>query len=319
MTHDRVAAARRLRDLLKMDEDAPVGAGNVWDVDALIVLAEDENHLVKVATRSLYYDRTFFNSLSTVELWRLAGCGEFKRGERAMFARSAWSREYALGRTVSGEHDKLMRDLNPEITKSWRSPAGHDVTPDDHRVLADVLASPGMNMVMDSFSRMPDGDGENKGQLTGVDHYNHNDNNWWCGWETKLRDKQVQDLLQETFSGYPQRDKPDYYAAIAKQLQPALRASFVSRMRDQSELAALSRVDCAPRLLGLRTIAWVKHPGWFDSGEAQAEALANVVLASRYGCNRQGSHRDYSQKAFSLLHVKFGETAAAKRTRYWFP
>jgi hypothetical protein len=212
-----------------------------------------------------------------------------------------------------------MRDLNPEITGSWHSPAGHAVTPDDHRVLADVLASPGMNIVMDSFSRMPDGDGENKGQFAGIDHYNHNDNNWWCGWETRLRDKQLQDILRGTFSIYRYGDTPDYFAAIARQLQPALRASFVNRMSDRGELAALSRADCAPRMLGLRTIAWVKHPGWFDSTDTQAEALANVVLATRYGCNRQGSHRDYSQKAFTLLHVKFGETAAAKRTHYWFP
>jgi hypothetical protein len=320
VTRNRLPAARRLRDALKMDGPQSANTGIYWSVTALMVLAEDENHLVKLASSHPYYDRTMLNPLSIAELWRLAGRVEFKRGERAMFARSAWSREYALGRTIGKEHDKLMRELNPEITGKWQSTTGRDVTPDDRRILADVLASPGMNAVMDSFSRMPGGTGDDThGALTGIDYYNHNDNNWWCGWESKLRGKQRTDLLRGTFSVYTYDDKmPDYFNSISRDLQPALRASFLERMSDRVELAALARTDCAPRMLGLRTIAWVKHPGWFDSRDAQAEALANVVLATRYGCNRQGSHTVYSREAFALLHTKFGDTAAAKRTRYWF-
>jgi hypothetical protein len=313
ITNDRLEAARRLRDLLKLDTAGVAEIG-----DALIILAEDENHLVKAMGSAQFFSRSLLNPLSASELWRLAGRTEFKRGERAMFARSAWSREYALGRTISKEHDRLMRDLNPEITGNWKSPVGHDVTPDDRRILSDLLASPGMNIVIDSFSRMPDGEGRQAFKLTGLDHYDRNDNNWWCGWEAELRMGQRDDILRGSFGIDRYRDKSDLFAAVAQQLQPALRASFIDRMSDRSELAALSRVDCAPKMLGLRVIDWVTHGGWFDSGKNQAEALANVVLATRYGCNRQGSHQAYSQKAFILLHTKFGETEAAKRTRYWF-
>jgi hypothetical protein len=304
MVSNRLTAARKFRDTLSLDSSS---RGYNRNVDALILLAEDEDHLVKVLAPANYYNHALLNAVSTTELWRLAARDEFKRGERAMFARSAWSREYALGRTVSAQHNQLMRILNPEVTKSWRSLANKEVTPDDRNALADVLASPGMNIVMDSFSRAPGGDGgDARGKLTGIDIYNHNDNNWWCAWETELRDKEWNAAASWMFGGKSEAGRP------------STSASFVARSIDRRELAALAKVDCAPKMLGLRVIAWVKDPGTLGSSQDQAEALANVVLATRYGCNRQGSHRDYSHNAFNLLHSKFEDSAAAKRTRHWF-
>ena len=71
-------------------------------------------------------------------------------------------------------------------------------------------------------------------------------------------------------------------------------------------------------MLSERAIDWVKHPGWFDSTELQADALANGVVTTRWGCRSQGSHAAYSRKAFMLLHAKFPQSAAAKRTKYWY-
>ena len=102
------------------------------------------------------YPREYLNYLPTAELWHLASRDELSRGQRALFVRAAWSRDYAMGRVISREHDKLLRTLAPEITDAWRTPPGRDVKPDDISIVRDVLKSPGLNIVIEDFSRMPD-------------------------------------------------------------------------------------------------------------------------------------------------------------------
>ena len=71
-------------------------------------------------------------------------------------------------------------------------------------------------------------------------------------------------------------------------------------------------------MLTERAIAWVKNPGWLDSRDLEADALANAIVVARWSCNRQGSHAAYSREAFKLLHAKFPNSDAAKRTKYWY-
>jgi hypothetical protein len=49
-----------------------------------------------------------------------------------------------------------------------------------------------------------------------------------------------------------------------------------------------------------------------------AKALHYAVRTTRYGCERNGSHGDYSQKSFEILHNSYGDTVWAKATPYWF-
>jgi hypothetical protein len=77
-------------------------------------------------------------------------------------------------------------------------------------------------------------------------------------------------------------------------------------------------VKSAPQFLSEQVIAWVRSTGPFGSTAGQAEALADAVLSTRWGCNRQGSHLVYSRAAFKLLHNLFADTPAAKRTAHWF-
>ena len=311
ITEGYLAMARRLRDRLHLDapENRMVSDG------LLIVLAEDENHLVRALNGKTYYPQEYLNGISIEELWRLAARSELSRGQRALFARTAWTRLYALGRIIDASHDGLMRDLNPELVGKWHSAPGRDVQPDDRAVLADVLASPGLNMVMESFARMPD---QLAPGLTGMDHENHNDNNWWCAWELDRHTRDLDDALQGNFGDLDRRSS--YYGSqtVRQLLAPALREGFVFRSMDHAELNALSQVDCAPKLLTGRVIAWVKNPGWFESRDAEAEALAKAIVAARWSCNRQGSHAAYSKEAFTLLHAMSPQSDAAKRTKYWY-
>ena len=314
ITEGYLAMARRLRDDLHLD--AP--ANRIVSDDLLIVLAEDENHLVRVLNEKTYYPREYLNGISIAELWRLAARSELPRGQRALYARTAWTRLYALGRVIDAKDDELMRALNPELVKTWHSSPGRDVRPDDRAVLADVLASPGLNLVMEEFARMPGKQGSDEPGLTGMDHENHNDNNWWCAWELDRHARDLDNALGASFGDLDRRSASYGSMSIRQHLAPALRESFVFRNIDYAELNALSQVDCAPKLLTGRVIAWVKNPGWFDSHDAEAEALADAIVAARWGCNRQGSHAAYSRQAFMLLHAMFPQSDAAKRTKYWY-
>ena len=123
ITEGRLAEARQMRDALEFDR--PEGAmSNTSSAGALLVLAEDEDHLVHVLAGGVHYPREYLNQLSIAELWRLADRGDLSRGDRALLVRAAWSREYAMGRTISRQHDLLLRALAPEITATWQVPAG---------------------------------------------------------------------------------------------------------------------------------------------------------------------------------------------------
>jgi len=314
ITEGYLAMARKLRDDLHLDapDNRMVSDGQ------LIVLAEDENHLVRALNSGSYYPQVYLNGISIEELWKLAARSELRREQRALYARTAWTRLYALGRVIDADHDRLMRDLNPELVKNWHSLPGPDVQPDDRVVLADVLASPGLNMVMEEFARMPGKTSGDEPGLTGMDHENHNDNNWWCAWELDRHTRDLDNALHGSFGELDHRAVWYDSLTVRSRLVPAIRESFVFQSIDRSELNALSEAGCAPKLLTERVIAWVKNPGWFDSGDVEADALANAIVVARWSCNRQGSHAAYSREAFKLLHAKFPNSDAAKRTKYWF-
>ena len=43
-----------------------------------------------------------------------------------------------------------------------------------------------------------------------------------------------------------------------------------------------------------------------------------AVRSTRYGCQMNGGHGAYSKAAWDLLHRKFPDSPAARRTRWWF-
>ena len=317
ITEGRLAEARQMRDTLELD--LPEGAmSNTSSTGALVVLAEDEDHLVHVLASGFRYPREYLNHLSIAELWRLADRSDLNRGDRALLVRAAWSREYAMGRTISRQHDLLLRSLAPEITATWQAPAGHEVKPGDIAMVRDVLKSPGLNTVIEDFSRMPDDkSSEATATLTGLDHYNHNDNNWWCAWNVVRHDAALDGALANSFGLYD--DSPETTdARIRRRLSTAIQGSFLFRNVNPDELKDLSKVECAPQVLSEQVIAWVRNSGVSASSAGQAEALADAVASTHWGCNRQGSHTAYSREAFTLLHARFSGTPEAERTTYWF-
>src|SRR5262249_24818486 len=240
ITEGQLDQARLLRDALKLDQPTDHKPLASSSTGALLVLAEDEEHLVRVLASDILYPREYLNHLSIAELWRLASRSELSRGDRALFARAAWSREYAMDRTISREHDQLLRALVPEITAAWHASADREVKPDDVSVVQDVLKSPGLNTVIEDFSRTPDGnDYQATSKLTGLDQFNHNDNNWWCAWDVARHDAALDDTVGRSFRlnddgpGAPRE-------RVRNLLTAALPSSYLFRNIDEQELVDLS-------------------------------------------------------------------------------
>ena len=322
MTVGRIAEARRWRDETPPAMD-PVPAP-YQDAALLQVLAEDAAHFTAALGRGDSEGALpLQNTLSTPTLRSLAARNDAPAVLRARFARVAWARTYALGRTIDPDLDRLMRKLNPAMTAAWSSKPGRPVRANDRRVLLDVLRSPALNILIVDADRDagPDAAGAEPGPgLTRIDLYNHDDDNWWCAWRRGRNRRDLQRFLRETFYGSADLTAIDGETAydLQARLAPMLAASYAFRGQDAAEAEALSRIPCAPKLLAERVLDWVRRPGLFETRDGEAEALALAVRATHFGCYSDGPHGVYSKAAWTLLHQRFPTTDWATRTRYWF-
>ena len=325
MTVGRIADARRWRDQVAAPPDVS-STSQYDDAGLLQILAEDEAHLVAaLQTTSAGDALAIQNNLSIGALTRLARRSDTPDLLKAKFARVAWARTYALGRPVDAGLDRLMRDLNPLMTKAWTSRPGQTVRPGDRRALLDVLRSPGVNILIVDTDRdtepaagSTDGDDQDPG-VGGIDLYNHDDDNWWCSWKRARNASDLASLLQTTFFGSDLSLVSGYVAySLHDRLRPVLAASFAFRSQDAAEVEALAGATCAPKLLTGRVLDWVGHPGLFETRDGQAEALALAVKTTHYGCYSDGPHGVYSKAAWTVLHQRFAATPWALSTKYWF-
>jgi hypothetical protein len=313
----RLSEARRLRSSSSYPKDS-------GDTLPMLLLARDEDELVRemaATARSAtlggrYENRVglpFFERLSVPVLARLAGRDEVPAEYRSLFARVAWTRLYATGRPIPRELDLLMRRLNPQVTRDWRSEPGTGAA--DPRLLLDVLRSPGLNILM---TRLDPGyqDPSSPG-LTRIDIESHSDNNWWCEWQIERHSRSASEALDREFlSGWTASGDDKEVRRVPRRLRTVLGQSWLWRSRaSRAEQERLAGIDCAPKQLAEGAVRWAEASG---GAEGSDEALALAVRATRYGCQRQGGHGAYSKAAFTLLHRRFPQSPAAKRTPYWF-
>ena len=336
MSTSRIADAREMRDRLGLNamaqaEDKTVDTDGVIRssgiLDLLLLLAEDEDHLVPLLSNRSYDQAPLLNRLSINELRHLAERSGVPMEDRAAFARTAWTRTYALGRTVDARLNRLMRTLNPEITGDWLSRPGEAIKPGNRDALQDVLKTPGLNLPIDTYGRhraIPGSLAPGPG-LQNIDHNKRDETNWWCPWRTQTNDDLLDDALAGTIAdleGDTPFDADDSPSLWDQHQEPFLRAirasSFLLRSSDATEITALTKLRSAPEILTLRTIDWVEHPGLFGGRKGQADALAAAIVTTRWGCDWAGAHGVYSRAAFRLLHQRFPLSDAAKRTKYWF-
>jgi hypothetical protein len=302
----RLADARLVRDrAVARDEDTYQNA------IALFLLAEDEAHLRRELVAMPTWAPELLNLLPGPVLADLAEDESLPAELRARFARVAWARTYALQRRVPKPLDRLMRRLNPEFTANWTSRPG--ARPTDRALLLDVLRSPTLNILMNGHQRggLSMGYADEPG-LTAIDTFEHSDNNWWCAWQPDRHRLTVSAMMYLAFFQSGNEWNTLAAAGTASALGPLLRESWLWQAQVEAEQEALAAIVSAPQLLAERAVAWRDH------GPGQDEALALAVRATRYGCQRQGGHGRWSRAAHALLHERFPQSEAARRTRWWF-
>lgn len=314
----RIGEARTLRNRLH-----PRGENYQSNGAALLLLAENEDQFAREIASMPDEAQPLVNLLPAGALGRLAARTDLPAELRARFARVAWARLYARQRRIPTGLDRLMRRLNPKITGGWLSRPG--ARPGSRRLLLDVLRSPGLNILITPHQRSTEPDAPRYyGQpgLVELDTREHSDNNWWCAWQSERHSLRASAVMYGAFFDGEDRWNRDPLAVAGTPaaLRPLLRSSWLWRAQDADEQAALAIIPSAPQLLAERAVAWRGSGplGGLVRRDGQDEALGLAVRATRYGCQRQGGHGRWSRAAFALLHQRFPDSPAARRTRYWF-
>jgi hypothetical protein len=266
-----------------------------------------------------------FNLLPTAKLWSFASEPDFPEPERALFARAAWTRDYALRRQSINSSQEQLFALNPAIREiADRTRAAYPKAQPIYARLLTILRSPRHNILVavpsewDVQSLKPE-------SFTAIDAWDHNDKNWWCPLEI---DRQLGALRDQAdaVTGVPAADGrlverfADVYdeaqrALVDRNRDAILKAHPMVKAIDWNEVNALARIASGPRRLTEAAIEWGKRSAGDDGAP---EALALAVRTTRYGCNWHGGHGKYSAAAQQLLKAKFYETEWARQTPYWF-
>lgn len=289
-------------------------------------VAEDEARWkAALALHSQKTANPILNFMPAKALWALADDPMFSGDQKALLTRVAWTREYARGGTPDATGTAKLYAANPKLKETADKIAAEfpKLKPERARLLT-ILRNPRFGILVNA----PDlwtpletaGD-----DFTDVGSGDRNDRNWWCPLET---DRQL-GSLREVFNGssgilpVDQYSKDDLAAVfdqavrdgMDKKREALLKQHPMIKAVNWKEVAALSGMPSAPRLLTQSAIRWGKASKGTDGAP---EALALAVRTTRYGCSWHGRHRTYSKPAQQLLSTRFPDTSWAKQTRYWF-
>jgi len=327
-----LAEARKLRDRLVTPEllASIPAAERTSTADAfaefLALIAEDQAHFADALHRhSDPGSNTLLNLLPAKALWALASDTGFGNADRALFARAAWTRDYAMGRKPTKAQTDALQDLNPAIKDaSAKAAADYPKAGPERLRLLTILRYPRHNIL----TGIPDGwPAQSLAQDTSgeIDTWDHNDKNWWCPLEP---DRQLGALRAEADEvagtrwldeDWQTRHADVFDSAVLDQLNAnrdaVLRQHPMVRAISWKDVRSLARMPSAPQKLTEAAIRWAKASNGDDGAP---EALALAVKTTRYGCNWHGGHARYSKAAQQLLHKKFRDTRWAKDTPYWF-
>ena len=295
-----VTAARELRDrVISRATDTTRINGTL-----VLLLAEDDDQIASAISKYQLESSPLLNLLPANRLGLLAANPRLSADDRARFARAAWTRLYALKRPIPRDLDVLMRSLNPKITSGWESHIG--ARRGDRTLLLDILRSPAMNIL--ATSRTGNGWSGESTPETAIDVYLHSTNNWWCALDPVHADSAADTEIEQSFDSDVKRSD----------LEQMLHASALWMAFNPAEATALGKIDSAPKQLSEEAIEWAQRSSFFGRKRGEDESLALAIRTTRYGCQMQGGHGVYSRRAFELLHSKFPDSDAAKRTKYWF-
>jgi hypothetical protein len=249
----------------------------------------------------------------------------FSGPQKALLARVAWTREYAMGATPSAEETARLYAANPRIKDSADevAKAYPKLSPERQRLLT-ILRNPRLGIQVsapDLWSSLE----ETGAYWTDVGSGDHNDRNWWCPLET---DRHLASLRQSLGGSAGMVDAAGYgFSSLKPVFDQKLRDQLGAKMDgllkqhpmikavDWKEIARLSQMPSAPKQLARAATRWGKAS---KEDDGAAEALALAVRVTHYGCNWHGRVGPYSKPAQKLLKAKFASSKWAAETPYWF-
>ncbi len=250
----------------------------------------------------------------------------FTPEERALLVRTAWTRVFAQGRVPEKSFTEELHALNPEVKAvADKVAADYPKAKDANRRLLTMLRTPRMGILVNAPGIWEPITMTDDGGVTALDSFDHNDKNWWCPFEP---DRQLGGLREDfdALTGMQRAQwsakqlepvmEPNAAATLAKKRESVLKRHPLVKDISWKEIKALSAMPSAPKLLTTAATKWGKAAAKDDT--AAAEALAQAIRTTRYGCNWHGGHGPYSKAAYEVLHKKFGTTPWATQTPYWF-
>ncbi len=329
------AEGRRLRDnLLGSTEIAslPENSRNAFSDDAARFkawVAEDETVWREaVAQGSASATSPLLNFLPAAKLWQLSDDTRYTAEERALFARVAWTREYALSRATKDDKLQKMLALNPRLKESYDALTAQNAKlSSERRQLLFVLRNPRLGLLVSAPGQWDQQGMEMAADASWEDvgSGDHNDRNWWCPLEMDrhlgaLRgsyDTDADMIAPDEFAlrGMPNVYEPELRDKAVAAREQLLKSHPMVKQIQWKGLTALSQAQSAPKKLTLAAIAWGKASKGDDGAP---EALSRAVGVTRYGCNWHGGHAAYSKPAQTLLKSKFASSPFAAQTPYWF-
>ena len=289
-------------------------------------VAEDEAHWkTALALHSQKTANPILNFLPAKALWALADDPMFSSDQKALLTRAAWTRGYARGGTPNVNDTDKLYVANPKIKETADKIATEfPKLSNERQRLLTVLRNPRLGILVNAPDLWSSLDVA-ADDFTDFSSGDRNDRNWWCPLET---DRQLAGL-RNAFNYGSGIDSVDAYAkgdmtqvfdqavrdGLDKKREALLKQHPMVKAVNWKEVAALSNMPSAPRLLTQSAIRWGKAS---NGNDGAPEALALAVRTTRYGCSWHGRHRAYSKPAQQLLNTKFPDTSWAKETRYWF-
>jgi hypothetical protein len=301
-----------------------------------LLMSQDRDSFLKIvgaaqerrrSARLFETEAATLNVLPVRDLALIVDSPHLRAETRAAIARVAWTRAYLLG------DDSMVRSLTPKlralnpalapyldgIDGAWT--ARHR----DHLVLRMLATHPRLGIRINAwidnvYEPAPT-------LLSKIDSANPNDNNWWCAFDEDSYRGEFQRRLYDDIVGLsmtPRQKRFDRGRAELLRTNGAITLSehWISRRIDARELKALAVVPSAPRYLSEGAIAWARSTDrvdrWLGRDEHLAETLHLAIRSTRWGCRRDGGHRDYSRQAFVALHTQYKDSAWATRSKYWY-
>lgn len=263
------------------------------------------------------------NVVSRKFLDRLAADDRIPQTDRAFISRSLLTRAILLNAgPVDIDHAAAVAAKNnPAIREDILTAiSGHQRI----RYMELLLKHPRFRPVV-FLEYVPTTEGKNGDEnLDAIDINNHNDNNWWCRFDSKIflnRVFKTMEILPRRSSvlSEPGIDK-EFESYVQYQLALLEKHPYQSLI-DDHEIEALESIPSGPEYLSMYVNQWEREAPTATTDDERSRRAANLhraVRTTRHGCYRDGAHATYSRESFRLLHNRYDDTPWAKATPYWF-